>query len=155
MRLFSRSLILCALVFASAFSGVGCGGSSGLAKTEETSTDHLALRELGEAYRLYTISKKKAPKSLAELATVDAVGGNGIEAVRTGRAAIRMDATLPDTGEEPGKVPSSEVLAYETKTPQDGGYVLLLDRTIRKMTPDEFKAAKLAGVEASAAASKK
>jgi hypothetical protein len=33
------------------------------------------------------------------------------------------------------------VLAYEKNVPNEGGRVLLLNRTIKTMTPEEFKAA--------------
>ena len=40
---------------------------------------------------------------------------------------------------------SHEVLAYEKKVPDSGGLVLMLDRTIKEMSREEFKAAKMAG----------
>ena len=38
-----------------------------------------------------------------------------------------------------------EVLAYEKQVPDSGGNVLMLDRSVKKMTADEFKSAKKAG----------
>ncbi|MDX2038800.1 MAG: hypothetical protein SFX72_19290 [Isosphaeraceae bacterium] len=142
------SMLVCASF--ALLSVVGCGGSSGLKSEEETSTEHLALRDVAEAYRVYTINNGKAPAKIADLANLEAVGANGINEAREGRLVVRMQAKLPDTSEEAGKVPSPEVLAYESKVPQEGGYVLLLDRTIKKMTPEEFKSAVLAGSEAPA-----
>jgi hypothetical protein len=50
-------------------------------------------------------------------------------------------ATLPDLDEDPGRSESQEILAYQKDVPQSGGYVLLLNRTAKKMTADQFKSA--------------
>jgi hypothetical protein len=115
-----------------------------------------ALSDVGELYRLYTIDKKKAPTKVADFAPLEAVNPTGLRAIRDGEVIVRLGATLPDTGEEPGKVHADEVLAYEREVPASGGNVLMLDRTIRRMAPDEFKSARLAGTSSSdQAASKK
>jgi hypothetical protein len=54
-------------------------------------------------------------------------------------------ATLLDTDVEPSSPPSDDVLAYWKTVPEMGGPVLMLDRRIRTMTAEEFKAARLAG----------
>jgi hypothetical protein len=46
-----------------------------------------------------------------------------------------------DTDEDPGHAESSEFLAYQKDVPEQGGYVLLLSRTIKQLTADECKAA--------------
>jgi hypothetical protein len=126
----------------------GCGGGNSPADNAEA-VENNALSEVGEAYRAFTIAKQRPPKSLDDLGSLQALAGNGVAAVRTGDVVVRWGATLPDTGEEPGQVPSPEVLAYGKQVPGQGGYVLLLDRTVKKMAPEEFKAAKLAGTESS------
>ena len=65
----------------------------------------------------------------------------GYEALRNGNIVLRYNAKLPDTDEDPGHAESNEVLAYEKEVPESGGYVLLLNRVVKKMTADEFKAA--------------
>ena len=41
---------------------------------------------------------------------------------------------------------SDQIIAYEKETPEKGGHVLMVDgKTVKKMTPDEFKSAKKAG----------
>ena len=46
----------------------------------------------------------------------------------------------------PGRGRSDKILAYEKQAPESGGHVLMQDgKTIKKMTADEFKAAKKAG----------
>jgi hypothetical protein len=74
----------------------------------------------------------------------------GVRTIETGEVIVRFGATLPDTGEEPGKGPGDEVLAYQKEVPDSGGQVMMLDRTIRTITPEEFKTAKLAGTVSSA-----
>ncbi len=54
-------------------------------------------------------------------------------------------AQLPDLSEGPGKGPDDVVLAYEKNVPTEGGLVLMLNRSVKKLTADEFKAARKAG----------
>src|SRR5262249_24580183 len=87
------------------------------------------------------MSKNKPPGKFADFASVRAVAGNGYEAVRSGDIVLYYGATLPDLKEDPGHSESSEVLAYMKDVPQNGGYVLLLNRNVKKMKAEEFKAA--------------
>jgi hypothetical protein len=108
-----------------------------------------ALGDVGELYRLYTAEKKKPPTRLADLRPMARMSPMGVRAVETGDVIVRLGARLPDTGEEPGQGPGDEVLAYPKDVPASGGPVMMLNRTIRTMTPDEFKAARLAGTASS------
>jgi hypothetical protein len=105
----------------------GCGSAS--RPITENPIDGVALEDVGEAYRVFTIM----------------LCPTGVRAMKQGEVVVLWGATLPDTGEEPGKADTPEVLAYQKQVPEQGGYVLLLNRTIRKMTADEFKAAPKAG----------
>jgi hypothetical protein len=117
---------------------VGCGGNK--PPTVEEGKEGV-LSQVGEMYRNYQMVKNKPPEKFSELASVRSVSGNGYEAVRTGDVILRYGVPLPDTKEEPGQSSSGEVLAYEKNVPNEGGRVLLLNRTIKTMTPEEFKAA--------------
>ncbi|WP_154673876.1 hypothetical protein [Singulisphaera acidiphila] len=65
-------------------------------------------------------------------------------ASRAASASSNFGARLcPTRKEEPGSGAAKEVPAYLKKVPQDGG--LMLDRTLRNMTAEEFKAAPQAG----------
>src|SRR5205823_3309087 len=127
----------------------GCGGGQATlgpaeaAEAKQSST----LTDVAEAYRVYSITKNQPPKKAADMDTVAAIGGNGVPAVRAGEIVVQWGATLPDTNEEPGKNPSPQVLAYWKQVPEQGGYVLMLDRTVKKMTAEEFKAAPKAGAK--------
>jgi hypothetical protein len=123
----------------------GCGGSTSGGQRSPTSLEDRQLRGVGELYRMHQIVAKKAPRSLRDFDKVDA-SALGYYAIRSGKVVVRWQATLPDTETEPSSPPSDEVLAYSKAVPQQGGPVLMLDRRIRHMTPEEFKAARLAGV---------
>jgi hypothetical protein len=139
-----RSILMaCGLALLAA----GCGGPNRPMTPEEGQES--VLTQVGEMYRAYQMSKKTPPTKLADFASVRAVAGNGYEAVRAGDVVLRFGATLPDTKEEPGQSASDEVLAYQKQVPESGGQVLLLNRTVKTMTADQFKAAKLAGTSSS------
>src|SRR5262245_25915013 len=119
----------------------GCGGSSNAPPTQEDLRQS-ALSDVSELYRLYTFEQKKPPTKLADFNKMEMMSPIGVRAIKTGEVIVRYGATLPDTGEEPGKGPGDEVLAYEKEVPETAGQVLMLNRTMRKMTPEEFKTAK-------------
>jgi hypothetical protein len=135
------SVLVVALGCAGSF--VGCSSSTVTVTGQDT--DVSALNEIGENYRMYQIAKKKAPEKVADFAKMETIGGNGLAAVKSGQIVVQWGATLPDTKEEPGGSSSPEVLAYGKDVPSAGGNVLMLDRTIKKMSAEEFKAAPKAG----------
>jgi hypothetical protein len=122
---------------------VGCGGSSHPV-TREDMLD-TSLNDIGNIYRAFVVSHHKPPKTLKDLATMERMSPAGVLAARSGKVVVRFGAELPDTDPEPGRSSSDQVLAYETQVPESGGKVLMLDRTIRTMTAEEFKAAPKAG----------
>jgi hypothetical protein len=104
-----------------------------------------SLNDVGDIYRTFVVMNKKAPKTLGDLAKLERMSPAGIVALRSGEVVVRFGMDLPNTDPEPGKSASDEILAYEKQVPEAGGKVLMLDRTIRQMTADEFKAASQAG----------
>jgi hypothetical protein len=126
----------------------GCDGFLHQGPLTPTQMEDVRLQDVGELYRLYQMSTKKPPRSLRDLNRVgDAAGPTGYEAIRSGQVVVRWRATLPDTAAEPTSPPSDQVLAYVKNVPETGGPVLMLDRRIKHMTPEQFKVAKLAGPE--------
>jgi hypothetical protein len=117
----------------------GCGGPNQPRTVHQVGQDNLT--EVGELYRHYQFTKQKPPQQLSDFNTLRSMGGNGFEALRGGSIVLRYNAKLPDTDEDPGHAESSEVLAYQKEVPENGGYVLMLNRVVKKMTADEFKAA--------------
>ena len=134
----------------------GCGGGQGSSElTSGEAIESVALNQLAEAYRMYTIAKKAPPQKVADLAAIENLSGNGVSAARAGDLVVNWGATLPDTNEEPGKTPSSEILAYWKDVPEKGGWVLMLDRTVRQMTADQFKSVAKAPAPAATATDSK
>jgi hypothetical protein len=124
----------------------GCGGPANGPLSKEQG-DEVTLAQVGELCRMYQFAKKKPPAKLTDLASVSTMAANGYEALKTGRIVLLYEATLPDVKEEPGEGHDDEVLAYVADVPQSGGKVLMLNRTIKTMSVDDFKAAKKAGKE--------
>jgi len=124
----------------------GCGGGpSGGGTPDPAAREQAALKEVGELYRIYVFSTKKPPGKLPDLAPLKTAAPNGFGALKAGDIVVRYGAMMTDTNEGPANTPSDEILAYEKKAPESGGQVLMLDRTIKAMTADEFKAARKAG----------
>jgi hypothetical protein len=129
-----------------AFLSAGCGGGSSGPLTKDQGED-LLLTQVGELCRNYQFGKKKPPAKLTDLQAGSTQGANGYDALKNGKAVLLYNATLPNLNEEPGEGPDDEVLAYMADVPTSGGKVLMLNRTIKTMTADEFKSAKKAGKE--------
>jgi hypothetical protein len=129
----------------------GCESNRPL--TKDDGENH-TLVQVGELCRHYQVAKSKPPSKPADLALVRTMGANGYSALTSGAVVLLYGATLPDLSDEPGNDPSDQILAYTKETPDSGGKVLLLNRTVKSMTADEFKAAKLAGTPAPASAAK-
>jgi hypothetical protein len=129
-------LAACCLALLSA----GCGGGSNPPRTpENVARDNLT--QVGELCRNYQFARKKPPLKLSDLSTSRSMAGNGYHALETGDIILLYNAMLPDLDEDPGHADTSEILAYGKDVPTGGGPVLLLNRTIKSMTPEEFKAA--------------
>jgi hypothetical protein len=117
----------------------GCGDTNQPRSAGQVGQQLLA--DVGDLCRHFQFMKNKAPRSLADLNTVRHMAGNGFEAIRVGKVVLLYGATLPDTGEEPVEAGADQVLAYEKPVPESGGYVLMLNRVVKKMSAEEFKAA--------------
>lgn len=133
---------------------VGCGGSANQPVTQEQMETN-TLSDVGEMYRLYQQDKGKAPQKLADFAPMEPMSPSGYNALKQGTVVVRYGATMPDTLEGPSKTTSNEVLAYYKEVPEKGGAVMMLDRSIKNMTVEEFNAAPKAGKEPAAATKKK
>lgn len=146
---FLASLLLSLGVFV----GLGCGSNDGPV-TQEVAIES-RLGEVGELYRLYTAQQKKAPKSVADARTMENAVPSGLTPIVSGEVVVYWGAELTGLGEEPSGPESDTVLAYEKDVPTKGGQVLMLDRRIQTMTPEEFAAAPKAGTLTPEAPAKK
>ena len=132
----------------------GCGGESG-SQPAGAADDRLYLETFAEDYRLYTIAKKQPPHKIDDMKVLNSMASPAVEVARRGDIVVLWGAALPDTKEEPGQSTAPEILAYGKDVPEKGGYVLHLDRTVTKMTADEFKSAPKAAGKAEEPTAKK
>jgi len=121
------------------FSLVGCGSRQPVATPESATLSK--LNDVAELYRVYSITNKKPPKTKAEAAKMENAVPSGLTPINTGDIIVLWGGELTDLNEEPTGPKSDKILAYEKDVPAKGGKVLLLDRNIKTMTPEEFAAA--------------
>jgi hypothetical protein len=131
----------------------GCGGASNQVVTGDDMKQS-ALSDVAELYRLYIFQQHKPPTKVADFNAMEMMSPIGLRALKSGEVVAYFKADLPDLGEEPGKGSGEIVLAYEKKVPEEGGQVLMLNRTIKTMTAEAFKSAPKAGTLESPASSK-
>ena len=117
---------------------IGCGQEKSPPTPDRA--DEMRLGQVGSTLRDFQLNKGRAPKTLKDLLSSPGESG-GADLVASGEVVIIYNVPLPDTNEATGGSPNQEVLAYGKDVPSKGGPVLLLNRTIRPMTAEEFKAA--------------
>jgi len=139
MNLFAKSPLLI-LAIASCLV-VGCG-----APTVENSPavyENNALSEVRDMYELYTQTKHKAPRGPRDFEAMFSDGNpTGVAAIKQGNVVVIWDVKL---NEDRDADSADEVLAFVSDVPENGGFVLMKNRSIKKMTPEEFNAAPKAG----------
>ena len=113
-----------------------CGKNAGDAGTPEENMQHFELHEIGSLYNVYVTEKHRAPNSVNELKTYEVGFPTGFAALQTGKCVAVWGVDLEKSANK-----GSLVLAYQKEVPTQGGLVLLANQTIKKMTPEEFKAA--------------
>jgi hypothetical protein len=93
-----------------------------------------ALRQIGIFYRLYATENGKPPARLDDF--LDYIQNEG----RLEHRALTDGVLVLELVAEPG---SNTVLAYEKEPYTDGGQLVLLgDAAVRKMSAEEFEAAR-------------
>jgi hypothetical protein len=139
------------IALALAWLATGCGQTP---RSEPTAVEQhkQALQEVGEMYRLYVATAKKAPTKIADFQGSRPLSPLGYQSLTDGDVVVQWGVLLTDTSEEGSKDSADEVLAYEKKVPEQGGEVLMKNRTIKTMTPEQFKSATKASTSDSSAA---
>jgi hypothetical protein len=126
----------------------GCGSSGGSPVTGGDKVEQaksIALSEVGDLLRVRTEEGSKPPEKTTDLAKYERAFAVAYPKLKSGEIVLFLDTPLDEGA-------SDKVLAYEKQTPESGGLVLMQDgKTVRKMTPDEFKAAPKAGSKTSGA----
>ena len=140
----------CFILTAAIALSTGCepsGGGGGFEVSPDNG-DRYALTEVGEILRNRMLDTTKPPRGQADIARYENAGPTGFGKVTKGEIVVLWGANPKDGA-------SDQILAYEKKTPQTGGFVLMQDgTTVKKLTPDEFRAAPKAGATAPSGAEK-
>ncbi len=153
----SRSVIAALGVAAGLLAFGGCDGPSDVGSTTSATSENGPLAQIGSLYRDFWELKKKAPNGLKDFVPSAEAMPEGVNAVKNGDVVVIWGVKLEDLSPQGAGDSADEILAYQKETPDSGGYVLMKNRSIRRMTADEFKAApKAAGtIEEAAKAGKK
>jgi hypothetical protein len=133
-----RDVIFAALIVG----GLGCGG--GNAPKSAVEVKERSIKQVGQLYVNFIRDNQKPPGSIKDLARYAQMSPGAYNAVKDGEVEVIWDVKLDDLSAEGGSDSADEVLAFEKQVPAEGGDVLMKNRTVRKMTAEEFKAAKKA-----------
>ncbi|SIN84024.1 hypothetical protein SAMN05444166_1211 [Singulisphaera sp. GP187] len=124
----------------------GCSSEPAGVPVTQANQAEVALSDVGQMFRQYTFNHHKPPTKVVDFAPLEAVNPIGLKALQDGDVIARSGVVIQDVDEGPATKDSpDEVIAYAKEVPTSGGPVLMHNRTIRQMTAEEFKAAKLAG----------
>jgi hypothetical protein len=121
------------LILSLAAAAAGCGGQR--AAEAEAAPGQRALTELAGVLPLF----QKPPTKVGDLAPYRDAAPSAYESVRTGNVVVIWGVAMPGEGDA-GKG-TTDIIAYEKDAPTAGGFVLLHNGTVKKMTADEFKSA--------------
>jgi len=126
-----------ALAFALIFGLLtGCGSKSGPGNAGAAQTP--VLDEVAGLLRAAGASGR-APARLADLTKFESGYPTGYQAVKSGEIVVVYGAKM--AGEGDAESAAADVIAYEKKTPTDGGFVLLQNGKVKQMSAAEFNAA--------------
>lgn len=96
-----------------------------------------ALEEVAQLVKQHVDDTRRPPRRLEDLSPYEPGLVIGYEGLKRGEVILFYGAGL--SGD------AKTVLAYEKDVPADGGYVLMQDGTVKRMTAQEFAAAPKAG----------
>ncbi len=120
----------------------GCdGGPTVNNSVTSLESENGPLAQVGSMYRDHWELKKKAPAGARDFAQFADFMPEGVQAVNRGDFVVIWGVKLDDLSPEATGDSAEEVLAYEKSAPDSGGFVLMKNRRVRKMTAEEFKAA--------------
>jgi hypothetical protein len=106
----------------------GCGDS-----TPVVDNGRAGLSDLGEALKTVAADGQKPPAKIADLDKIEPMTPVGGPAIRSGELTYIWGSAYVAGG--------TKVIAYEKKAEAEGGWVLLEDGTVKRMTADELRIA--------------
>lgn len=117
----------------------GCSSSTNSGGTGMPGNADL-LHEVKGLISAYSGEFKQGPRGIGDLAKYEQGFPLGMNALRKGDIVVvwGVKMIVEEGGSQGG---TTDVIAYEKKTPTEGGSVLLHDGSVKTMTADEFKAA--------------
>lgn len=124
MRTFGSAIVLMAAAVA-----CGCGGGDQLKTADQ---EKAALEDFAQFLKALPAEGKKPPSKMSEFEPLEPMAPMASESLRNGNVVYVWGAGLGG---------GSAVVAYEKKAELEGGWVLVQDGTVRRMSADEFKAA--------------
>ena len=134
---------LCVLLAAvCTFPLIGCGGPGGDEEPKSVlgPAPEQAMIDLKAMLELMEKEKKPMPKGVQDLAAY----GPGFPAaevfLQNGAIVYAWGTKISQDADA-----ATTVIAYESKTPTEGGLVMMQNGTTQTMTAEQFKAAKVAG----------
>jgi hypothetical protein len=132
----ARAVVLGIVVLGGPLLLAGCGG--GGARDDPQATRD--LQAIGLAYHSYNDASQRGPGKPEDLSPyLEADNKAAYDALKSGRYVFIWNVRLLEAQ------PTSEtVIAYEKDVPTKGGPVLYADTTVKNLTAEEFKSAKLA-----------
>lgn len=136
------------LIAAAALGSIGCDGNTA---ATPAAIKEQSIKQVGDVYRNFIRDNHKPPTSVKDFNRYAQMAPAGCKAIRDGAVEVYWGVNLSDLSDAPSSDSAEEVLAFEKQVPTEGGTVLLKNRSVRAMTPDEFKAAPKAGTVTSAA----
>ncbi len=120
-------------------SAIGCGEAN--PPMTDTAIKDRSIKQVGQIYVNFIRDNHKPPKNVADFKRYAQMAPGAYQAVSSGDVKVIWGVKLDDLTEEGTNDSAAEVLAYDKEAPTEGGNVLLKNRTVRRMTADEFKAA--------------
>lgn len=115
---------------------IGCGDGSTNPQGARGPSHKEALLDLAELLKGLSKERGKPPATLAQLERYEPPHPGAVHGVRHKEVEYLWGAGIATGG-----AASTTVVAYETKAPAEGGWVLLQDGSVKEMSADEFKAA--------------
>jgi hypothetical protein len=133
MRCRRYGLILLALVPLFVFV-LGCDKSQQQAGDTDLQARKSELNEIYNLYTLYVKINQKPPQRVTDLTQKEqqATSPAGVRVLQSDEYVVVWGADLTSR--------DGAVLAYQKSVPNEGGWVLLRDGSIKQLTADEFKA---------------
>ena len=114
-------------------------GCSSAKKAEDAAFDETrtTLEDVRLLLQAPSYDGQPPPRKADDLRKFENAFPTGFAAVQSGEVVVVWGARMPPEGEGG----SDAIIAYEKKTPAQGGLVLLENGTIKPMTPDQFNSA--------------